>query len=974
MPQRWWGVFLALAIAAAPGLSAQVRQVTGRVTNSQTGDGVPEATVSVTGTRIVAQSGNDGRYAVNVPDGPHTFVVRAIGFKRLEVTVAEGATTADAALEPDIFKLEEVVVTGQSTGIERQNLPNAVATVSGSELTRAPTGTLESAMQGKIPGALIQQNSGAPGGGVQVNLRGVSTINAGVEPLWVIDGIVVSNEAIPNGADAVTGAQSGGNPRNQDNPTNRIADLNPEDIERIEVLKGGSAASIYGSKATNGVIIITTKRGQAGKPQFNITQRLGTFSRANSLGSRTFETLDEALEAFPALADAVNASFQPGRTFDHEDQMFGRNALSYETNASVSGGTEQTRYFISGLIKNDEGIGINTDYKKQSLRANIDQELATWLNLSVNTSVIHSRSNRGLSNNDNAGSSPYVALSATPSFVDLSPTGNAITDFPLNPFERSNPLQTMEFHKNDEDTWRALGTLTARIALKSTARHNMSVIAIGGADYFNQENDFVSPPELEYEPNDGQPGTVVLGKASNLNLNFALNGNYTYTPERGGYQATTSLGMQYEDRDLDATRLLARTLLPTQENPDQTTSLTVLQDDRPVRDLGVYGQEEVLLMDRRLLLTAGIRADRSTSNGDSDKFFFYPKAAASYRILRPFGGLDEVKLRGAFGQTGNQPLFGAKFSPDTTGTIGGLFGVLPGNRAGDPEIRPEKQTEFEGGFDAQLAGGRAELNFTVYQRTISDLLLERTLAPSVGQETQIFSSDSRLRNRGIEVALTVSPIQRERLNWLFRTTFFKNRSKVTKLEVPAFQTGGFGTDLGSFFIEQGSSATQIVGRAGVVGDATPDFQMTFSSDLDVGALTFGMLLDWKQGGDVVNLTEFLYDLGQVTVDYEEAGAKRIEDWVGGDRPGPYVQDASYLKLREVNLSYNLPVSFTRTLFGSSVRHARLTLSGRNLLRFTGYRGLDPEVSNFGNQAIVRNIDVAPFPPSRSFFFSVDLGF
>ena len=248
----------------------------------------------------MAQSGTDGRFSLNAPDGTLTLVTRAIGFRSHTDTFPPEVATADVALEPDIFNLEEVVVTGQSTGIEKQNLPNAVATVSGSELTRAPTGTLESALQGKIPGALIQSNSGAPGGGIQVNLRGVSTINAGTDPLFVVDGIVVSNDAIPNGADAVTAAQAGGNPRNQDNPTNRIADLNPEDIERIEVLKGGSAAAIYGSKATNGVVIITTKRGQAGKPQFGLTQRFGVFTRSNELGRRTFESLEDALEVYTA--------------------------------------------------------------------------------------------------------------------------------------------------------------------------------------------------------------------------------------------------------------------------------------------------------------------------------------------------------------------------------------------------------------------------------------------------------------------------------------------------------------------------------------------------------------------------------------------------------------------------------------------------------------------------------------------------
>jgi len=858
--------------------------------------------------------------------------------------------------------------------MERQNLPNAVATVSGSELTRAPTGTLESALQGKIPGALIQANSGAPGGGMQVNLRGVSTITAGSDPLFVVDGVVISNEAIPNGADAVTQAQAGGNPRNQDNPTNRIADLNPADIERIEVLKGGSAAAIYGSKATNGVVIITTKRGQEGYPQFSLTQRFGVFSRANDLGRRNFETLEEALSVYSDTA-LVTSLFQPGRTFDIEDQVYGREALSYETSASVSGGTAQTRYYVSGLVKNDEGIAINTGYEKQAVRANLDQDLADWIQLSVNSNVIHSRSDRGLSNNDNAGTSPYLVFPFTPNFVDLQ-GGPEITDFPLNPFERSNPIQTFSFLKNNEDTWRALGTVTARMNLMAKPKHTMNLITIGGVDYFNQENDFVSPPELEYEPNDGQPGTVVLSKSSNLNLNLAVNGNYTYTPESDDFQATTSLGVQYENRSLDATRVLGRTLLSGQENPDQAASLSVLQDDRPVQDLGIYGQEEVLLFDRRLLLTAGVRADKSNTNGDPNKYFVYPKAAVSYRFIQPFRGLDEIKLRGAYGQTGNQPLFGAKFSPDTTGTIGGIFGTLPGNRAGDPFIKPERQTELEAGFDAQLAGGRAELNFTVYQRNITDLLLEQTLPPSSGQEFRVFSSDSELRNRGLEATFTVSPIQSRDVNWLFRTTFFKNSSVITRLSVPTFQTGGFALALGTYQIEEDSSATQIFGTEGKVGDATPDFQMSFSSDLDFKRFTLGFLLDWKQGGDIINLTEYLYDAGQNSVDYLEplVGGLARQDSINAGFTSAYVQDGSYLKLREVTLAYHLPESFTRGLFGSTVRYARLSLSERNLLRFTGYRGLDPEVSNFGNQAIVRNIDVAPFPPSRSFFFSIDLGF
>ncbi len=969
MTLRVWGIFFSCCFLSVQLAAAQVRQITGKVTNAETGQGLAEATVSVNGTRILAQTGNEGNYVLNAPDGDLTLVVRAIGYKRREVAVPASQGTADVALDPDVFKLEEIVITGQATGVERQNLPNAVATVDAADISRAPTPTLESALQGKIPGALIQANSGAPGGGIQLNLRGVSTINASVDPLFVVDGIVVSNAAIPNGANAVTLAQSGGNPRNQDNPVNRLADLNPADIEKIEVLKGGSAAAIYGSKATNGVVIITTKRGQQGKPQFSVSQRFGFFEAAHLLGQRQFASLADAL-TFSSDAALVTSLWNQsgGQNFNFEDELYGRKPLSTETSASVSGGTEGTQYFISGLVKDDGGIATNTGYKKQAVRANIDQDLGSGIQLAVNTNVIHSKSKRGLSNNDNAGTSPYLVFPATPGFVNLQASNGV---FPNNPFERSNPLQTFALLQNDEDVWRVLGTVTARWSVFSSEHSHLQLIGIGGADYFDQRNNFVSPPTLQYEPNDGQPGTVVLTKAQNRNLNLAVNATHTYAPGSASWQATTSAGVQYEDRELNSTQILGRTLLAG-TSPDLAASVAPFQQIEPVRDLGIFGQEEVLLLDRKLLLTAGIRADRSSSNGNTGKYFFYPKAAASYRLVKPFGGVDEMKLRAAYGQTGNRPVFGTKYLSDSTATIGGNFATLPSIQAGDPNIKPERQREYEGGIDATLGSGRVDLSLTLYQRNISDLILVQTIAPSIGQQFHAFSSTSTLRNRGVEASLGVQPIRTRDASWLFRTTFALNRSKITHLSVPTFQTGGFGTSLGTFQIEEGKSATQIAGREGVVGDVYPKFQMSFTNDIDYKALSLGFLFDWKQGGDIINLTEFLYDAGQNSKDFETAGKQRQIDFAS--KTGVYVQDGSYLKLREVTLAYTLPSHITSSLFGSNMRYARLSLSGRNLLRFTGYRGLDPEVSNFGNQAIVRNVDVAPFPPSRSFFLSIDLGF
>jgi hypothetical protein len=371
-------------------------------------------------------------------------------------------------------------------------------------------------------------------------------------------------------------------------------------------------------------------------------------------------------------------------------------------------------------------------------------------------------------------------------------------------------------------------------------------------------------------------------------------------------------------------------------------------------------------------LTAGIRADRSSVNGDTKKLYFFPKASGSYRFVAPFSGLDELKVRAAFGQTGNPPQFGQKFTLDGTGVIGGQFGTLTGANVGASDIRPERQTEFEGGFDATLGHEFATLSFTYYNKTITDLLLVARVAPSTGRTNRIFNG-GKLKNTGQEVALSISPLRRPDLSWIFRTTFSRNRSEIVELPVPAFNTGGFGTSLGAFRIEQGKSATQIVGTEGVVGNSEPDFQMAFSNDLTWKRWNLGFLWDWKKGGDIINLTQLLYDAGSNSADQVPAGNTRITDWAVNGKTQVYVQDGSYLKLRELSLTYELPASVTSHLFGG-VRYARLNVSGRNLIRITPYKGLDPEVSNFGNQAIGRNIDVAPFPPSRSFFFSIDLGF
>ena len=355
---------LLLTLVVSADASAQ-RRVTGRVTGTAD-EPVQSASVTVQGTTIGTHTSEDGRYTLNsVPAGAQVLVVRRIGYRRVTQPLSATADQVDVRMEKDVLQLETQVITGTTTTIARANAANAVAVVSGEQLNKAPTPTIENALQGKIPGAVVSTNSGAPGGGAQVQLRGITSINASSSPLYVIDGVLANNSQIGSGVNSITNA-GGGITNSQDQPANRISDLNPADIETIEVLKGASAGAIYGSKASNGVIVITTKKGSAGRPVGNITQRVGQFSLSKKLGLRCFGSAAEATAAGFSGAEFTAAN---GTCNDFEQQFYSGNPLSYETDLSLRGGSAGTTFYIGGLAKRDNAIQRNSYYQKQSLSA-----------------------------------------------------------------------------------------------------------------------------------------------------------------------------------------------------------------------------------------------------------------------------------------------------------------------------------------------------------------------------------------------------------------------------------------------------------------------------------------------------------------------------------------------------------------------------------------------------------------------------
>jgi TonB-linked SusC/RagA family outer membrane protein len=974
-----------LLVLASTSAEAQ-RRLTGRVTGAGSNEPVNSAQILVVGTAIGTLTNDEGQFALNVPSGAVTLRVRRVGYRSKDVPVAADAAEANVTLERDVLQLEAQVVTGQATRVSNINAANDVAVVTGDQLNRAPTPTIENALQGKIAGAQIYANSGAPGGGMQVRLRGVTSINGASDPLYVVDGVIVGNDVLQPGTNAILGASSaaGSNSSSQDNGVNRIADLNPNDIESIEVLKGASASAIYGSKAANGVIIITTKSGQTGRTEFNITQRVGTFDLSNKMGSRRF-SLDDAIAYGGAVAgmtaQEVTDNFNRCNGFcDHEEQMFGQNELSYETAVNVRGGNQNTKFFASGLAKYDGGIQENTGYTKQSIRLNLSQNVGSKFNVAVNTNLIHALTRRGLSNNDNVNVTPYFVLASTPSWFDYRPDANGI--YPVNPFSASNVIQTRDLVKTPEEVYRLLGAVTATYQLITSEQQSLQLRADGGVDQYTQTNNLLAPRELQFEPNDGLPGTATRQSGNTVLANASVGGVHQYFGS--GWTATTSAGVQRQYTRHRSTNIVTRDLILGQENVDRGAATEVFENRDLIKGLAFYGQEELLLLNERLLLTAGVRGERSTANGDIDKFYFFPKGSVSYRVPTFSSFINELKVRGAVGQSGNQPLYVYKYTPLVGAVYAGQNSVRAGvptqflGQLGNDEIKPERQTEIEVGTDITMWNSRASLSLTGYQKTVRDMILLPVPAPSTGFTRRVING-GELRNRGVEASLGLTPVQTTDFSIVSRTTFSKNVGKITELpdDVQPFTVPIFGFGFGETRIEEGKSPTQIIGtdeNANLVkmGDAMPDFNVGFSNDFSWKRLRLSTLVDWQQGGDLVNLTLFLYDAFDLTEDVEAGRARQTVANTGSARA--YIEDGGYVKLREVALSFDVPEPLVARLFGGTARTLRLEFSGRNLYTWTDYRGIDPEVSNFGNQNITRYADVGPFPPARSFFFTVDVGF
>jgi TonB-dependent starch-binding outer membrane protein SusC len=971
------------ALLAWPGAAAaqQSFRISGTVVDATTQRPLPSVQVTLAGTQQGTLTGANGAFVLNAQVQPGTYDLRFTYIGRndasQEVTLGNLADVdvGTVTLTESAVQLEGIIVTGSGVATQRRALGNAVSVVGGAAIEEANAVTVDQALQGKVAGAQIMSNTGTPGGGVSVRLRGTSSIVGGAEPLYIIDGVIIDNSSDQQ---INFGYRS--------NPSNRVADINPNDIERIEVLKGAAAAARYVSRANNGVIQIFTKRGAAGDTRFNISTRA---------------TLGQLPKEIGIALTPVDEAGQPVERFDHQDLVF-KDAWGNETTLSISGGGDQTRFYMSGAYTKDNGIMIGSSNQRISGRINVDQTVGSWLSLSGGANYVRNSSDL-LINGESGTGGILTAVAFTPTLIDLTEKDPVTGQYVFRQGTTPNPLEVIDFWKYPQTINRFIGSFQGR----ATPEGWPSLEYRLGYDTYNMETDQFIPRGTPLEPT----GKATAVTRTQYLINNDLVASHTWGDgARLGF--TTSLGMNHTYSREQTVTADAEDLVPGTELVRGAVQTTT-QNRFETATLGFFGQQQVSFNDQ-LFLTGAFRLDASSTFGPDERWQMYPKVSGSYVLSSSdwyqssgvSGFMNELRLRGALGYAGNQPPVGSAYArfPRYGLTVNiNRSGLIHLSNPGNPALKPERQREYELGFDAGFVGSRIGVAFTYYDQYVTDLLLTRPFPLSTGYSS-VLDNVGELSNRGVELQVDTRNIDRPNLGWNTTLTFSLNRNQVEKLAGAPFGDGYFnwvaeGQPLGVwrlFDYLRDDSGEIVIGDNGfpartadrvIVGDPNPDFQAALRNEFRLGSrLTANVLLDGVFGHDVWNQTRRIMDRFEVGPFYDRQLRGESHEVEGHTFPitdayrtstsffgveALYLEDGTFVKLREVSLAYNVPDAFASRLGMGSLT---LEVAGRNLLTFTDYTGYDPETNMFGTSTVARGTDFANYPNPRTFSFGLRAGF
>jgi TonB-linked SusC/RagA family outer membrane protein len=807
-------LMIVLCLAFSANAQKQSFLISGKISDSN--GGIPGASIRIDGSTQGTSCDANGQFSfkADLNPGTITLIAGSVGYSNQKQVLQIGKQAeilVNFTLKEDVMSLDEVVVTGSTIKSSRRELGNAINSVSSDQLKKSGTNNLFGALQGKVPGAQITQNSGDPSGGMTIRLRGVKSIQGNSDPLYVIDGVIVSN-ASTNVSQTAVGNQIGGAAPG----TNRMADINPADIETINIINGAAAAAQYGSRASNGVVLITTKRGKSGTPKISFTTSFNVSELRKKVHVSTYGKqygwAGLRLHTIGAVSPASIAANNPSATFtpiiregvatnlatnlvdvtryDYQDDIFQR-GTGTDNSVSISGGNDKTQYFTSISYMKNAGIVKGTDFNRYGLRARVDQRLNNWAKMTVGLNYTNSFANEKA--NGNVFYSPINSINITNNIYNIR--NRDLSGF-LQSVEptRVNPLSTIDDMTFTQEVNRVINDFQ----LNLTPFKGLSIDWVVGIDSYSQLGKNLIKP-YPYQAAAGLPAErYPLGYASNVNSSvFLFNSDLNIGYERqlsDKFKLNLIVGTNYQYQKADFSRANGENLAPFIETVSGASSTTVSAgyglDQFYVS--GMFAQATVGYKNVAFF-TGAIRNDVSSKFSPNEKNNYYPKFSVSFvpsdldfwkdnefdKIINGF------KLRTSYGQAGNLSGIGSydRFWQFSSVPYLGRNTILSSSTLANPNVRPELMTEMESGVDLSFLNNKVNLGITSYAQKISNLVVNRVLASSTGG-TGIVNNVGEMENKGLEIMLNYVPIKTKDFSWDLTFIYNRNRNIITKLGSP----------------------------------------------------------------------------------------------------------------------------------------------------------------------------------------------
>lgn len=1005
--QRLGAIGLLMLLTFQIGL-AQSRSISGRVLADDAGVPLPGVNVVVKGTQQGATTNADGRFTLALPNGASTLTFSYIGYISQEVVVGN-QTSFEIRLKSDDRSLNEVVVVGYGTQ-RKIETTGAIASVKAADLVQTPVANVAQGLQARVAGVQVNQNTGSPGGNISVRIRGTNSIQGNSEPLYVIDGIQISN--------------SGGI-----NDVSPLSTINPNDIESVEILKDASASAIYGSRAANGVVLITTKRGKTGATRVTIDSYYGV-QKVNKtmpvLNASEFAQLEN--EVFKNNYYTNPSSLGEGVNWQN---IIFREAPIQNHQLSINGGSEKTQLALSANYFNQDGIIINSNFKRYSYRLNVDHKISD--KVKVGTSILGSYAiNNGITTgSETIGDGGVVVNSILGAAVGAPPTLQPYrTDGSLFPFgeqangqyrEVTNPLSFASVLNRT-----AIRRTLANLYGEATLLKGLTYRASFNVDMQNGLRDGYSP-RSNVAKNDLNDNSGSGAKANTNSMSLLHESILTYSQifaQVHSFKATAVFATQAETFNSNS---ISATGFPNDATQNEALQLALnrtVSTSRNRQRLDSYlarvnyGYKDKYFLD----LTA--RVDGSSKFGANHKYGLFPAVSAGWRIIEePFvkdvTWLSDLKLRASYGITGNAGGINPYQSLATVSAAGSDYnfnhafvtGINPSGIA-NPDLRWERSTQADIGLDISLLKNRISFIVDVYQKTTKDLLYVKSLPLSSGYGS-ITGNFASLENKGLELAANARILDGA-LKWNVSGNVTINRNKVLDLDggttqerfITAYTVLKVGSPLGLFktYVFDGINQTGETilpgydGRLGgqkvkdqngdgtitaadqiITGNPNPNFIFGFSTNLSYKGFDLNAFLSGSQGNDIYNASRLSFEMPLGQRNLFEGVVNRwsatnpsnqyVSPAQGGRLPvtNYVVEDGSYVRLKNITLGYTLPRI-------KGIQQIRLYVSANNLLTITNYSGFDPEVNTYAGSNTTIGVDNLVYPQAKSFLGGLQVTF